>query len=193
MSWTWKLRTLGFICVGVLTIGSAQAVDDDVLSREPAADAPKGVKDLQVLIGDWKCGSSNRQPDGTWEETSYIHVWKWYYTLRGKAIQDFWLPDEDSPSVAGTNLRMFDKDSDSWFIAWSTVEMKKFLHLSATFDGTELVLTGHRDASSDRPEHDLRVTFHNISPDHFDWRHEVMSADTNGEWREVGRLDCDRA
>lgn len=87
---------------------------------------------------------------------------------------------------------MFDEESGTWYIAWSTVAMHDFDYLSATFDGEEYVLTGHKEAWQGRPEHDRRITFHNITGDHFDWKYEAMSANTDGEWREVVRLSCDR-
>lgn len=187
-------NTAGFALAALLALFAVEthASGDAVLSREPAPDAPQGVKDLQVLIGDWECGSSNRQEDGTWEETPYRHQWKWYYTLEGRAVQDYWLPDDDSPGVPGTNLRMFDEASGTWFIAWSTVAMNQFEDLSATWEGDEYVLTGHKPAGNGRPEHDRRITFHAIGEDHFDWKYEARGMKPDAEWSEMARLSCDR-
>lgn len=177
----------------ILLSAPAAAVDSRVLSREPAPDAPEDVAKLQVLIGDWQCGSSNRQPDGSWQETAFTHEWKWYYTLDGRAVQDYWLPDPESPGTAGTNLRMYDPEKRRWFIAWSTTDMTAFDYLSATHDGGEMVLTGHKDATAEVPEHERRITFHNMSEEHFDWRYQAKGAQPEAEWREVARLSCNRA
>ncbi len=170
----------------------AAAVDSRVLSREPAPDAPQGVRVMQALIGNWQCGSANRQPDGSWQETAFTHEWQWYYTLGGLAVQDYWLPDPDSPGTPGTNLRMYDPEKQSWFIAWSTTDMTAFDSLSATHDGEEMVLTGHKDATDAVPEHDRRITFHGMTDQHFDWKYEARGMKPDAEWRELARLSCDR-
>lgn len=171
---------------------NALAIDESVLSRKPAENAPQGVKDMQVLIGDWECTPSNRQEDGTWKESSRRHTWKWYFALNGMAVQDFWFPAEESPGAPGTNVRIYDAESDSWFIAWATTRMKRFERISATYDGTEMILTGNVPPGGPMNEHDRRITFYNLSGDHFDWKYEANSENTEGEWREVARLACDR-
>jgi len=179
------------LACNVMSAG-AWAVDSSVLSREPAPNAPQGVKDLQMLIGDWACGSSNLNDDGTWQETPHEHVWKWYYTLNGQAIQDYWFPDEESRGTPGTNLRMFDREAGTWYIAWSTLDMADFDYLSASYDGEEYVLTGHNEAAGGRPEHERRITFHNISGEHFDWKYEARGTSDESSWSEMARLSCDR-
>lgn len=171
---------------------TAGANDHEALSREPAAGAPKAVKDMQAFIGDWACKPSRLQQDGTWSKPPHTHIWKWYYALGGRAVQDFWFPDQDAQGKPGTNLRMYDPEAESWFIAWSTTAMKQFDLLSATFDGEKMILKGHKNASEQVSEHDRRITFHNISSDHFDWKYEAKGMSEDAAWSEVFRLACDR-
>lgn len=172
------------------------AGDEAILTMSPAGNAPQAVKDMKVFIGDWKCRGHRQTEDGEWEPLPWRSDWKWRYVLDGHAVQDFFYPAKESGGTPGTNLRVYDVNSNSWNIAWTTTSLGDFERIQSRFDGETMILHGSVEASARYAAHERRITFHNISSNHFDWKYEAAKnrkSAEDGRWQLVSKLVCDRA
>ena len=157
-------------------------------------DAPNGVDQFGRFEGRWTCAPASRQPDGTMQTFEARPTWVWHYALNGHAIQDVWIPDpENSPPGAamGTNLRVYDKDSDEWLAVWTTETMGGIQTFAAKQENGNIVMRGDIEAGV-RPAHMARITFHNISDSHFDWKYEASGPNDGVNWQVFSTLACDR-
>ncbi|NVJ67189.1 MAG: hypothetical protein HWE16_11935 [Gammaproteobacteria bacterium] len=187
------LRKLSVITtISLLTWSSVSSADYTRL--EPAADAAKSVAKMQVLMGNWHCKRQILQQDGTWQIPEQVSRWEWRYILNGHAIQDYWYPqakDLSAPGM-GTNMRIYNPKTDKWLMTWTFDKLARFQDFEATFDEKLLVMNGDYPASAQRPAHKAKITFHNISDKHFDWKYESSNLDDGKNWLEVFRLNCDK-
>ena len=186
------MRYLFLILVSVMVAGPAQA---GLISTAPNPEAPEQLTQFGQFQGVWKCTSQNRQPDGSWKQRPGVATWTWYYVLDGHAVQDLWEPDrEANPKAAvGTNLRTYDAETDTWHMVWTTATEPVFATFRAGATNGNLVMFGERAATRAFSAHLARITFHNISDEHFDWKYEASSARSSHQWQEVSRLSCDRS
>lgn len=168
--------------------------DSNSLFGDRNPDAPEGVEQFGQLAGTWKCTSASLQPDGSFQEASFHPTWVWHYALNGMAIQDVWIPDtENSPpgAVMGTNLRVYKPEDDSWEMVWTTEALGGFQTFSSRMQEGEMVM--HGDIPTGRfPAHMARITFHNISERHFDWKYEASAPGDGQNWQQQSTLACDR-
>lgn len=157
-------------------------------------DAPAGVDQYGQFAGTWKCTPSSLQEDGSMKEGEARPTWVWHYALNGHAVQDFWIPDPDHivpGSAMGTNLRVYDAEKDKWTMVWSTETMGGFQTFTARMVEGQIVMNGDIPAGQ-RPAHLARITFHNISGDHFDWKYEASGPFDGHNWQLHATLACDR-
>ena len=123
-----KLRIARFPAVFLIALTSSGFVlaKDSILLGNRNPDAPEGLDQFGQFAGTWKCAPASRQPDGSIQESALRPTWVWNYALNGMAIQDVWIPDaENAPagSVMGTNLRVYNTETDSWDMVWTTETM----------------------------------------------------------------------
>lgn len=157
-------------------------------------DAASGVEQYGQFVGTWTCVPSSRQEDGTQKEGKARPTWVWHYVLNGTAVQDVWIPDpENSPAGAsmGTNLRVYDPESDTWQMVWATETLGGFQTFTAKMHNGDIVMRGDI-AAGQFPAHLARITFHNISNDHFDWKYEASAQGDGENWNLHSTLSCDR-
>jgi hypothetical protein len=157
--------------------------------------APAGIQQYGQFVGRWTCTPASLQPDGSWKASDARPTWTWHYVLSGQAIQDVWIPDpERSPPGAamGTNLRVYDAEHDRWDMVWTTETMGAFQHFSAQMQDGEIVMHGGIPEGQ-RKAHLARITFHNISDNHYDWKYEASEPDDGETWQLQMTLSCDRA
>lgn len=157
-------------------------------------EAPEGIEQYGRFVGTWTCASQFRNPEGEWQKAPSKPTWRWHYALNGHAVQDVWIPDpENSPPGAamGTNLRVYDKENDTWDMVWTTETTGNFQHFAAQQIDGNMVMTADVPAGN-RPAHMARITFYNISERHFDWKYEASAPGDGVNWMEYSRLSCDR-
>lgn len=179
----------------ILAIVVSAATGNAPLSHDgPNENAPEQVKEFGQLVGDWSCAGENLNPDGEWQKSPGRATWSWYYILEGFGVQDVWLPDrEQNPNAPmGTNVRTFDPETGLWEVVWATQAVPKFDRYKASFRNGEIHIFAERPATKQFRSHLMRITFHNISADHFDWRYEASGLTDGQNWQERSRLSCDR-
>lgn len=176
-------------------LASAPAVlAESPLFGERAPDAPVGVAQYGQFVGSWTCVPASRQEDGSLKESDARPTWVWHYALNGHAVQDVWIPDlENSPPGAamGTNLRVYDPEKDEWIMVWTTETLRKFQTFRATMQDGDIVMRGDIEAGPHQA-HLARITFYNISNDHFDWKYEASAPQDGQNWQLHSTLACDR-
>ncbi len=181
--------------ITILTLSFASSVfSADYFGLAPAKDAAKSVIQMQPLIGDWHCKRKLRQQDGSWVVSPQVSRWEWRYTLNGYAIQDFWYPQAKDLNAAGmgTNLRVYNPSQDQWLMTWTFDKLSDFQSFTAKFDGKSLIMNGDYPKRGQAPAHKARITFHNISDSHFDWKYESSPPNDGKKWLESFRLNCDK-
>lgn len=181
------------LCLLFISPGFA-AASDAVLLGDRNPNAPEGLEQFGQFAGNWKCTPANRQPDGSMQEASFRPTWVWSYALNGMAIQDVWIPDSDnSPAGAtmGTNLRVYNAESDTWKMVWTTETMGDFQTFQSSMQDGNMVMRGDIEAGR-FPAHMARITFHNISSTNFDWKYEASAPGDGENWQLQSTLACKR-
>ncbi|HKJ17500.1 MAG TPA: hypothetical protein VJ984_09145 [Xanthomonadales bacterium] len=178
----------------ILAPWSGLATADAPLFSDRNPEAPEGVDQYGQLAGTWKCTPASRQPDGSMLESDFRPTWIWTYVLNGAAIQDIWIPDPAAPAGGGgmgTNLRVYDAEQDAWEMVWTTESLGGFQKFSAKMTDGNMVMNGDLPAGA-FPAHMARITFHNIQPDHFDWKYEASAPGDGQNWQLQSTLTCER-
>ena len=165
---------------------------------EPHPDAPAGVKQFGQFAGDWVCSLESKQQDGSWQTRPGRAAWNWYYVNDGFAVQDIWNPyyesstEQKSGPRVGTNLRIYNPETDSWQAIWATGASTKVEIYDAEMAGKDMIM--RRDASDDatRGPHLAKITFYNITRSKFDWRYEAAPLNNPESFTEQVRLQCER-
>ncbi|GAB5487907.1 MAG: hypothetical protein Pars2KO_14770 [Parasphingorhabdus sp.] len=165
------------------------ANDNNTTNNPPASigmDKNKGcligpMKQFGRYLGDWDIADEQLQQDGkTWQPGKGA---RWNFTClgNGTAIQDFWMPNGGG---FGTNLRMYNKDTESWDIAWSNNITPAMAHISAREDSAGNIVMRY---VSPQQSPARRITFFPPTDTGWNWKLEISS---NGEktWREVYRI-----
>lgn len=174
-------------CAGIQPGTNQDAVPVfDPGQRHP--DAPVELEQFGRLGGKWICAMSSLQPDGTWKARDGKASWSFRYALGGYAVSDVWEPEADPeyPGSVGMNLRVYDPDSGSWRIAWTTVDDAKFDLFEARYENGDIIMWGQR------PDHRVRITFFQVMDRQFDWKYEFSALDDGLLWTEVVRMHCDK-
>ena len=143
------------------------------------------IAQFGAYIGNWHIEDSQLQDDGvTWQEGAGAR-WDFVCLGNGAAIQDFWMPNDGG---VGTNLRTYNKDTESWDIAWTITGMSGFAHIQATqADNGNIVMT----YKSPIPKPPRRITFFPPEENAWKWKLE-MSFDEGVAWTEVYRIEATR-
>ena len=136
-------------------------------------------------VGNWKIDDEELQDDGvTWKEGTGAR-WDFVCLGNGTAIQDFWMPNDGG---VGTNLRTYNKESQSWDIAWSMTGMSGFAHIQAKLEDDGNIVMMYK---SPLPKPPRRITF--FAPEENAWKWKLeMSFDEGQSWTEVYRIKATR-
>ena len=164
---------------------------DAVVRRKPSADADKELRQFGQLEGSWLCLGSQRQPDGSWKPQAHESRWTWFYTLGGQAVQDVYITPPELGGGVGTNIRIYERATNSWLMVWTTTGVKAFDTYKAHLKGDTIEMLGQLPARKKAPAHQARITFHNITPTAFAWKYEGGKIGGD-QFVEFSRLACRR-
>lgn len=184
-----------YFFTALLTIGFLSCQSQDESNITPgfnpgtlSQDAPEETGILGQLTGIWQADQTILKSDGNWAAAKNKAEWKWYYILDGHAIQDDWIVIDSAGdrSVAGTNIRIYNKDEAKWYMGWIDSKNRRLAEFTAINDGNSVVMTG-----TNAQGRAIRNTFYNISADYFDWKQE-WTFDEGNTWTEVTKIKCTR-
>jgi hypothetical protein len=168
----------------------------------PHPDAPRELRQFAFLIGTWRCESTVTQSDGS--TRTFPATWVGRYILDGWVIEDEFRQFGPAGEVVqlGRNYRCYNRDRRAWSMKWLDAVDGAWLDLAPEDLGGVAVAPGsitfqHRRPSGRMsrlfPAHSLfRVTFSDLTDDHFSWRAE-LSADGGETWAVVQVIDAHRA
>lgn len=136
-------------------------------------------------IGKWKIeDSAYQKEDGSWKDGAGAR-WDFVCLGNGTAVQDFWMPNDGG---TGTNLRTYNRDTESWDIAWTVTGMSGFAHIGARQADDGNIVMSYK---SPLPNPLRRITFFVPQSDSWNWKLEI-SPDEGETWVEVYRIKATR-
>ncbi len=186
---TLKLGALTVVLVMFLQINTVTASDKINIQRQ-SDNAPIETKQFGRLVGNWNIRDYSLSTDGSWQEQNGAN-WNFYWILGGSAIQDDWIsPALDKPAPEkgrqyGTNIRIYNPKLKQWEMAWASNTGAKIDTFTAAAEKDNMVMQGVFNGK------DTRITFHDISKNHFSWKMERVDAKTS-RWRSIYRIEAER-
>ncbi len=167
-------------------LASASAEDLSSVTMEKADGCLVGpVEQFGRYIGNWKIQDWQLSQDGeTWTEEKGAK-WNFMCVGDGIAVQDFWMPNDGG---VGTNLRIYNADTSSWDIAWTSTGAPGLSHISAIEDEAGNIVM-HYVSPKQNPSR--RITFFPPTHDGWDWQLE-MSFDDEKSWSVVYKIKATR-
>lgn len=169
------------------------------MSREPEygtpnPSAPPELSQFAFIIGEWRCDVRVKGEDGTWQ--TYHATWVGRYILDGYVIADEYQMANQAGElvVHGMNIRSYSVEKNTWIMRWLDGTRSFWVEL-----GPEELGGVHVNPNTitfnliDRfaPDAISRVTFSNMSADHFAWREE-KSLDEGRTWTEFVTIEAHR-
>jgi len=168
------------IAGAALLIGTSASATLPIAKNDGCLDGP--MAQFGQYLGNWHIADSQLAADGSaWTDGAGAR-WDWVCLGDGTAIQDYWMPTGGN---VGTNLRMWNSETNTWDIAWMYKGMKGFAHITAEHDvqnGNTVLLY-----KSPIPNPMRRITFFPATADGWKWKME-QSTDEGQSWREVYRI-----
>jgi hypothetical protein len=169
-------------------------MSSDTAYSGPNPKAPPELSQFAFLIGSWRCDVRVKATDGPWQE--YRATWVGRYILDGYAIADEYrmINEAGELIVHGMNFRSYSVDRRTWVMRWLDATRSSWVELGPERLGgvrvsQETITFNLVDIFA--PDAISRVTFSNISPDHFTWR-EDKSLDQGRTWTEFVVIDAHR-
>lgn len=161
----------------------------------PAKGAPPELAHFSKLIGDWTTTEESFRRDGSGWDPSKSAEWSFYWAFDGWGIgDDYTSPpssesvDDESKRQRGTNLRIYNPETEQWVMTWLTVTSKAPAAFTATSSDDEIVMSSE---VLNPQGFFIRITFFDIRKDSFEWKQE-WSKDKE-TWTEVYRIHGTRA
>jgi len=163
----------------------AQAEESALPFKNQAGCNEGALAQFGQYLGDWKIEDSGLSKEtGEWEPGQGA---RWIFTClgNGTAIQDFWMP---SDGEVGTNLRTYNKETESWDIAWAIKTTPGFAHITARQNAAGEIVMHYKSPLPGPPR---RITFYPADDDGWKWKLE-FSFDSGENWTEVYRIKATR-
>lgn len=167
----------------------------------PNPEAPPELSQFAFIIGTWRCESRIKGVEGSY--TTRPATWVGRYILDGYVIADeFRQRDDDGRLLQlGRNYRSYDAERGAWVMKWLDALASTWLDLGpehlggVRMDGSSIIFK-HRVPPGPAgepfpPETVFRISFTDISHEHFTWRAEV-STDGEASWEEVQVIEAYR-
>lgn len=132
--------------------------------------APKELQDYQGLIGECKCKSESRKPDGTWAKPVKMN-WLWKYIMNGTGVQDMTLKEDGSH---GGSIRQYNADSLSWYVHYYTAKVAspKLRAWSGNKNKEGDIVLYSNQKAPNGTEGFSRLTFYDIDSKGYKWKGE---------------------
>jgi hypothetical protein len=161
----------------------------------PNPNAPPELTQFAFIIGEWRCDVRVLGDDRTWQ--TYQATWVGRYALDGYVIADEYRMTNQAGElvVHGMNFRSYSIEKKAWVMRWLDATRSFWVELGPEELGgvrvnQETITFNLIDKFA--PDAMSRVTFSNISADHFTWREE-KSLDDGRTWVEFVTIEAHRA
>jgi hypothetical protein len=184
-------RTLRFLVVFLLALpGSALSASGGCGFGRLNPGAPAETAQFAFLVGEWHCETRFMRPDGSGYNEGEA-TWTGRFILDGWAIQDIWASGSGGSTFRGTNIRSFNPRTGKWDNRWLPSGTLQWKYYEATKQEDTMVMIGGEGTDARGPYIDRNV-FHDITPDHWQWRKD-RSYDGEKTWVEgIGYIDATR-
>ena len=159
---------------------------------KPNPNAPKELSQFAFLIGRWRGEAIVKGEDGA--PQSFQVTWVGRYILDGYAIADeFRMADAQGNLVMlGQNYRSYNTEKKTWVMKWQEALTSTWLDLGPEeLGGVTANNAFIAFKARFRPDEIHRITFSNISEDHFTWRAEASTGEQK-TWTEVMVIEVSR-
>lgn len=187
-----KIVTLIIIFSTGISCAQDESFEGSTKNKTLNENAPAETESLSRLIGKWDAKIERLDKDGSWiEETKKIE-WHWYFILNGHAIQDDWITEKlakdgsDSTLVYGTNIRIYNKNENLWYMAWIHGDGQKLATFTAVNENDKVIMEGTNASGRE-----VRITFFDITDNSFEWQQE-WTFDEGKSWTVVVKIHCSR-
>ena len=156
------------------------------------ADAPTETQSLGRLVGKWSVKGESLDQNGNWNSRDQYNEWHWYYILNGHAVQDDWITvvkasdGSDSTVTYGTNIRIYNSDTEEWHMAWIHQDGRTLKTFTAVNETNKIVMNGFAPNGVKQ-----RNTFFDITGNNFEWIQE-WAIGGEGAWVTVAKLHATR-
>ena len=161
----------------------------------PNPNAPPELSQFGFIIGEWRCDVRVKGENGT--SHTYQATWVGRYILDGYVIADEYRMTNSAGEVVvhGMNFRSYSAEKKRWVMRWLDGTRSFWVELGPEELGGVRVTPdaiGFKLVDRFAPDAISRVTFSNISADHFTWREE-KSLDQGRTWTEFVSIEAHRA
>ena len=160
----------------------------------PNPKAPPELSQFAFIIGEWRCDVRVEGPDETWE--TFQATWVGRYILDGYVIADEYRMTNRAGDVVvhGINFRTYSVDRKTWVMRWLDATRSFWVELGSEDRGgvrvtPEAITFDLVDQFA--PDALSRVTFSNMSADHFTWKEE-KSLDDGQTWAAFVAIEAHR-
>lgn len=169
------------------------------MSREaehghPNPKAPAELSQFAFIIGKWRCDVRVKGEDGAWQ--TYKATWIGRYILDGYVIADEYRMTSEAGEliVHGMNFRSYSVEKKTWLMRWLDATRSSWVELGSEQLGgvrvnPKTITFNLIDIFA--PDAISRVTFSNISANHFTWSEE-KSVDKGRTWTEFVVIEAHR-
>lgn len=159
-----------------------------------AEGAPAELSHWAKLIGNWSTTEERLAPDGSEWLSSKSADWSFEWSFDGWGVRDNYTSppmsmavDDESKRQRGTNLRIFNTETQQWVMTWLTISATEPVSFTATSTDDEIVMLS--DVANPRGFFG-RITFFDMTGTSFEWKLE-WSRDKE-QWTEVYRIHGSR-
>jgi hypothetical protein len=160
----------------------------------PNPNAPPELSEFAFIIGKWHCDVRVKGEDGTWR--TYAATWVGRYILDGYVIADEYRMTGEAGAVVvhGINIRSYSVEKKTWVMRWLDGTRSFWVELGPVALGgvrvdSEAISFNLIDTFA--PDAICRVTFSNMSANHFTWSEE-KSLDQGRTWTEFVVIEAHR-
>lgn len=160
---------------------------------KPNPNAPPELSQFAFLIGRWRCDARIKGEDGAWQP--FQATWVGRYILDGYVIADeFRMTAPDGKLVMlGQNYRSYNSEKKAWVLKWQEALTATWLDLGpAELGGVQVTDNSITYQAWFLPDVLHRMSYLNISADHFTWRGEA-STDGGKTWAEIMVIEAYRS
>ena len=180
--------------VVVIHSGDRSPVGDvllDLLLDDPSACLNGPVRQFGRYVGDWDIAEQVSADGVNWSDGNGAR-WKFTCVGGGTAIQDYWVPKAPDGfsflSGFGSNLRIYDRTSETWDVVWAGPGGPSFTHLTGKTDADGNIVMYWLTPVQTPPR---RITFFTPDSDGWNWLLEV-SNDDGVSWQAIYKIRATR-